>query len=912
MRVHLVGGSADAPAGVILLHGLQGHWRETWAMPKATSSWPQWLADAEPAVSVWCVDYGASGTRWRGTSMPIRDRATSLLAALVAACGLGSRPFVLIGHSLGGLLVKQMVRHSSTMDDQYAGVCAEPAGVVFMSTPHTGSGLAAVASHLRAARATPLVRELVTDHAYLRELDDWYRNRVAKSGAAHLSFYEKQDTKGFRVVGEASGDPHLPGSTAIPVDADHRTVCKFAAPDDLTYLQLRQFVGRCLGPRTSTAAPDATRAPAAPAARLAPGTVPDRPVAAAGDSRFAPASRSAWSEPERMAEIAMAALLSEQLPSGGWARSLGRWMANYADASRRPAPSRPPMRVHGGIDVTCVALNRLAALAQDGTPELAAVVREPIAACAEFLRTCTPSGGAVGATIPIRIAPTEVRIRHTAITLATLIHLQRRLGETDPYPEVVRSARYLRESLKHWRQDTSGTFGMMVAAWNLMELLAHDGSPLGSHLTEEVQNLLATTVDEMAQEILRTATPDAGHSVAESCARFGAYGGLSALAQSSFLFGAKQLTSLRPMRSPSGLAQKTLFDEVVATCRMLATSVLDDADCDDGLLRVPTPEGPQPDLGLSVQALSVFHDLAAVATRPADEDLMRAAADSLAGAVEWALTSADDVLLRRHTIFTHGVQLAGLLDVPEIADVGVTDRQLHRRLKGVARRTLSRRDLVRWFEGGARHKYGALRDDELGAYRSFGRAWSQVLEGGHYRDVDPPLRDGDTTMPWRLGPSTVDALVALRRRTAETDRHELWIHGSAERDAGVLAQPRANERLLAYTEWVGGSQQPGGVGVAWLYLPTVVSSGSPDELLEAFRRARAALHGSDGQGVVCLRFGDHRIVAESGERVLFLDGAESLERALHTTGLKLVGLDVCDDSPDGTEVIAKFGLRTRR
>ena len=152
---------------------------------------------------------------------------------------------VLAGHSLGGLLIKQMVKHCATMGDQYEHVMDQLTGVIFFSTPHNGSGLASVARFVRLARITPLTAELSGNQADLRDLDNWYRNRATKTGLKHLSFFETKNTYFFRVVGEDSGDPQLPGMSAIPVDAGHRTICKFSNRDVITYRQVRRFVETC-------------------------------------------------------------------------------------------------------------------------------------------------------------------------------------------------------------------------------------------------------------------------------------------------------------------------------------------------------------------------------------------------------------------------------------------------------------------------------------------------------------------------------------------------------------------------------------------------------------------------------------------------------------------------------------------
>lgn len=882
VEVRRVGDNQSASVDVVLLHGLGGDGHGTWSYKKTKSSWPDWLAEDDPRFAVWCVDYPASATRWRGTSMPIRDRATNLLAALRDGHDIGSRPFVLVGHSLGGLLIKQIVRHSDTMGDQYSGFCDSLAGVVFLSTPHTGAGLASLMGFVKATRATPLVKELATDHAYLRELDDWYRGYATRSGLAHLSFYETRSTKGLRVVGASSGNPHLPGATAIPVDADHLSVCKFPDRLDLTYVQVKRFLSQAL----PEAAPAATPSGEEPQA-VAP--APVRP-ATAGDG---------WSDAGSVAEKVLLALLSEQLPSGGWARSLARWMTAYATASEMQAPDRPPMREHGGIDVTCAALNTLVSIADGGSDLLRAALQDPLRAGADFLRKRTALGGAVGATIRTRTAPTEVRIRHTAITLATLLRLQRCFGETHPYPEAVRSARYLLTSLDHWRLDTSGTFGMISGAWALYELLADETSVLGPHLSEQLQNTLSTTVDEMAQEMERriSAVP-ADASAQASCARFGAYGDLTAMAQSSFLFSAKHVTALRLDHASLGLAQQFVHEQIIATCRRVAHAVVHGENTREGLLTVPTPGGPHPDIGLSVQALSVLQDLRR--TDPAD-DVAGVAADLLRRALDRAFTSCDEAGLEAGLRYTHGVQFTGLLGDPEVAGALHADRALHLTASRTGRRTLTRRDLTGHVLPAAGHRDGVAAADSP---RAWARAWSRVLENGYYLSDDQPARAQGATTAWR--PTRATAQAVRRMLQGRTGAKTLWLAGEAEESAGLVPPRGPGVVTAVLPDRADPAKLPAYGGFDLVYLPTLASSSGVDVLLGALRLARNSLAGADAQAIVCVRFGDHRLVSEAGEGVLFVENSARLEDLLHECRLRLLGIDITDESLDGAEAVVRF------
>ena len=97
-------------ASVIFIHGLGGHPYDTWrGAPDDDSFWPLWLAQDVSGLSIYTVGYEAPPTNWLGISMPLQDRAVNILEFLVSEPGLKNGPIFFICHSLGGLLVKQMI-----------------------------------------------------------------------------------------------------------------------------------------------------------------------------------------------------------------------------------------------------------------------------------------------------------------------------------------------------------------------------------------------------------------------------------------------------------------------------------------------------------------------------------------------------------------------------------------------------------------------------------------------------------------------------------------------------------------------------------------------------------------------------------------------------------------------------------
>lgn len=231
-----------AALDVVFLHGLDGDARKSWTSGSDDLFWPQWLAEEVPDTAVWTVGYDAWSSGWRGQSMSLPDRAINLLA-LLQNHAIGERPLCFITHSMGGLLVKEMLLHASEGRDDYAVFAEAIEGVAFLATPHTGSGVTkAVDSLGHLYRGTAAVEDLKRNGPHLRQLNDRYRDWVNEVKIRNLVFFETRLTNGVRVVDEASANPGIAGVRPIPVDADHVTICKPSTRRDLVYGQVKRFI----------------------------------------------------------------------------------------------------------------------------------------------------------------------------------------------------------------------------------------------------------------------------------------------------------------------------------------------------------------------------------------------------------------------------------------------------------------------------------------------------------------------------------------------------------------------------------------------------------------------------------------------------------------------------------------------
>jgi tetratricopeptide (TPR) repeat protein/pimeloyl-ACP methyl ester carboxylesterase len=241
-------GSGNQRASVIFLHGLGGDPNGTWRIGSDDRSfWPRWLSEDIPGLAVYSAGYEASISRWRGTAMHLTDRATNVLARLLAEPHLQTNQLILIGHSLGGLLIKQLLRtaESEARHNANAAKFLERVDkVAFLATPHTGADLASWGDRLRIfVRPSAATICLARNDPNLRDLNFWYRDWANARGMSHLTLTE---TDPIRILGMIvkpdNGDPGLSGSRPVSISSNHWTICKPVDRSADTYVLIRKFI----------------------------------------------------------------------------------------------------------------------------------------------------------------------------------------------------------------------------------------------------------------------------------------------------------------------------------------------------------------------------------------------------------------------------------------------------------------------------------------------------------------------------------------------------------------------------------------------------------------------------------------------------------------------------------------------
>ncbi|KAF4419171.1 hypothetical protein FACUT_11551 [Fusarium acutatum] len=209
---------------IIAVHGLgpptkgeAKHALDTWRTPSGQKGrlWLQQdLPDHLPDSRIFLYQYNTTAAYGQGLD-DFRSKADNLLEAInIERRDCPERPILLLGHSIGGLLIKQALINAHS-NPGYSAIQDDTTGIVFFGTPHEllthrlGDIVTAIAGELGHGTRGDLVKSLQAGGIF-SELESW------KHQALHLG---------------------LPGDVAkiVELDASHRGLCKFGSSDKDQY-----------------------------------------------------------------------------------------------------------------------------------------------------------------------------------------------------------------------------------------------------------------------------------------------------------------------------------------------------------------------------------------------------------------------------------------------------------------------------------------------------------------------------------------------------------------------------------------------------------------------------------------------------------------------------------------------------
>lgn len=240
--------SSEPELDLVFVHGLGGGSRKTWSRTSRPEDyWPaEWLPK-DPAfarVRIFSYGYDSNWTKGNDNCLNIQHIGKSFLTELATSPYLeGSNTrLIFVGHSMGGLVIKKTYM-LARQDRLYKSLADRIRAIFFLGTPHRGSDSARLLKNvLQVASSAPAyVAELVRGSGSLQAINDSFRQ--FSDDLELWSFYETQklSAKGFStlIVDPESATLGYRDERQIPMNADHRSICKFQSTEDQNYIIIR-------------------------------------------------------------------------------------------------------------------------------------------------------------------------------------------------------------------------------------------------------------------------------------------------------------------------------------------------------------------------------------------------------------------------------------------------------------------------------------------------------------------------------------------------------------------------------------------------------------------------------------------------------------------------------------------------
>ncbi|XP_014240978.1 protein SERAC1 isoform X2 [Cimex lectularius] len=265
-------------ADIIFIHGIKGALHKTWKqgiwhlgqlqvlnMKEDTTwdvktvelgeersvCWPKdWLPKDCPTARVIALNYTTDPYLWRPfffskhNRTNMEERAWEMIHNLLEL-GVGKHSIIWVGHSKGGLYVKQMLVNACEMpDEKVTPLAKNTKAIMFYSVPHRGSPLASFnlplfRQSIELTEVQKNCKEVLTLHTkFLNllsskqldvEIKSFIETRLTLMGILYV-----------RIVSEESADAEMGEMYGVPLD--HRNICKPKNRECFLYKELVNMV----------------------------------------------------------------------------------------------------------------------------------------------------------------------------------------------------------------------------------------------------------------------------------------------------------------------------------------------------------------------------------------------------------------------------------------------------------------------------------------------------------------------------------------------------------------------------------------------------------------------------------------------------------------------------------------------
>lgn len=228
--LHFISNVNNPILDVVFVHGPGGNSIDSWS--SKSGYWPEWIVDSNPSVRVSAVEYPYKITLFGGRALTISEHAIALMELLVSN-NLGTRPIIFIAHSLGGVVVKEVLRQSSGISKEYRCIWENTVAVVFLATPTKLSNLFTGKLFFGL-----FGRPLGDEPSLLQDTNEFYRNQAPRRGITTLSFAAAKDIVAISV------DPGVADAVVIPIDTSHVEISKPTSKNSLVVASVQRLISK--------------------------------------------------------------------------------------------------------------------------------------------------------------------------------------------------------------------------------------------------------------------------------------------------------------------------------------------------------------------------------------------------------------------------------------------------------------------------------------------------------------------------------------------------------------------------------------------------------------------------------------------------------------------------------------------
>ncbi|KAH8667741.1 hypothetical protein BGZ61DRAFT_365055 [Ilyonectria robusta] len=255
----------DTEVDIVAVTGLAGHAFGSW---KSKGKESMWLRDFLPASipNTRILTYGYD-TKLPGSQSEasIRDLSRRLLESIKTTRDgqLRNRPLILIGHSLGGLVVKEALAEASNGSEDDQAVFRACYAVFLFAVPNRGLDNSSLQAMVKGQPNEQLIRNLSPSSSFLTLLRERFDEKFTLKDSKIICVFETKTTPTVEwsprtaswertgekvmmvpVTSATNSGPNEKAYDRLSIDADHSNIVKFSDQSDEDYVIIESRIRR--------------------------------------------------------------------------------------------------------------------------------------------------------------------------------------------------------------------------------------------------------------------------------------------------------------------------------------------------------------------------------------------------------------------------------------------------------------------------------------------------------------------------------------------------------------------------------------------------------------------------------------------------------------------------------------------